>query len=1247
MTSFDAPLAPGSVVADRFVVERLAGEGGMGRVYRALDRHRGEVVALKIVSKPGPSQREGQRTGSMGAVNHAEARTLVELLHPNIVRCIAFGTVDGREFLATEWLEGETLRDKLARGKLPADQALAIVRLAAEGLAAAHAWGIVHRDVTPANVMVLAGDVLRVKVLDFGLAMQGLGDTRSAGTVGYAAPEQARGDRPVDARADVFGLGCVLYECLLGEKPFAADTDVAVLARMFEGETARVTERLVGVPAAIASLLARMLAADPEGRPRDAGAVAAELTALGVAAPELPSTRSVTRSEQRVLSVLVARTDKAGDARLHGELSSLGAQVDVELSTGQLLVCAMSGESSAAERAVRGARAALAIRRADARARVSIVAASDAARGSSDAEEALPAEPSIVVDEDTARLLGDRFVVRGSGDTLELVRDGGTYRSRTTLFGRETRCIGREREIALIASVFDECASEPDARVVWLTGPAGIGKSRVRDEVLRRIEIEPRAIWSAQADPTRAGVPLGILAELLRSAANLSASEDATLQKAAVADLAAAIAPADRPRALEFACELLRLPIAEPSLQLRAAREEAILMSDQLTRAFCDFALASTSSPLALVVEDLQWADLPSIRALDDLARMGRDRPLFVMLVGRPEAKDTHVRLLADRQPTGVSLGKLGGKAMEKLVSEVLGEGADAAVVASVAQRAGGNPFFAEELLRASQDSERASGSPTAAIAVVETRLSAFEPEARRVLRAASAFGQEFDARGAAALLGDATAEYVDAWCTWLAEREVLAQRAPGRWFFRQGLVRDGAYAMLTDADRRTAHGLASEWLEREGRAAGSVLAEHYAKAGEPVHAARWLAAAASSALEANDLAACVELADRALPTLHGLARGELLVIAAEAHRWRGEYDRAVASAREALELLPHGGPRFFRAAGELAAVAGVVGPVEAFESVVSLLASARPSDDAAKSAASMAWSRAALQLLVRGDARAEALLDLAKDSASTDLAQARVEQAFALRAGIRGHLEELATRYEASVAALERAGDLRNASVHELNLVAALVELGQDGRARQRLAHGAAEAARRGLSSAVALGKHLEGTILAREGRLEDALAAEREALSTFTAQGSARMCGGVRCSIAEVQLRAGAHEESEKVAWQAVDDLRSARPGRARALAVLAMAQVARGERDAALATSEQAVTLAREAGVEGGEALVHIARVEALALAGSPEVAVAKRAGRERLLAQATAIRDPALRESFLGRVPENAWLLELTK
>jgi len=1233
------PYAPGAVVAGRFEIERLAGEGGMGSVYYARDRERGEHVALKILR-------------GAGAV--PEARTLLELAHPSIVRCIAFGATEaGEEFLATEWLEGETLRERLARGPIPLAQVLRIARRIAEGLAAAHAWGITHRDVTPANIMMVSD--AEAKLFDFGIAVHGRAEG-SAGTVGYAAPEQARGESPTP-RADVFSLGCVIYEALLGEKPFAAESDVGVIARMLEGDTARVTSRLRGVPTALVALLARMLASDPELRPRDGAAVAAELALLAptTSTSSLPSSRSVTDAEARAAQVLVAETDAADGPRVLAELEALGARVS---RFGRLLVCAWSTESSAAERAVRGARAALAVRRSDAHARASLVAATSDASGTDAAQGSLPDAPSVRVDADTARLLGDRFVVRPepSGD-LVLVREGRSGQSRTSLLGHETRCIGRDREIGLVVSTFEECREEPDARVVWVTGAPGIGKTRVRDEVLARIsggEGAPR-VWSAQPDPTRASVVLGVVADLVRSAAAVARDDDAEHQRASLESRACTRVPeVDRPRVVEFLSELLGLGVPEASAQLRAAREEPLLMGDQMRRAFEDLVLAELSrGPLALVIEDLQWADAASVRAVSDVARASRGKPLFVLLLGRPEAKDSHLRLVADRQPTGVALGKLGQKAMEKLVAEALAASgaSDPSLAASIAQRSGGNPFFAEELVRAA----RAGRGETslAALAVLESRLTALEPEARRVLRAASVFGQQFSSADVAALLGDEAAsssDFVDAWCAWLAEREVLAQSG-GLWTFRHALVRDAAYAMLPDADRATAHALAAEHLERLPRAhgsrvAGPAIAEHWSRAGEPARAARWLASSAQGALEANDLSACVDLGERALAALGAEpraaeSRGELLVVLAEAHRWRGEYERSAACARDAITLLPSGGARFFRAVAELASIAGTVGPPEEFESAIEKLAAAHVDPEGVDSA-SIAWCRAGMQLLVRGDARADAMLARADAAASSDLARGRVERAYALRAEIHGDLEELVRRSRASIAALERAGDVRSACVEELNLAAALCELGCDDDARARIDHGAREAEARGLIAAVALASHLDGILLARAGRTAEAIAAQRRALATFASQGNTRMEGGVRCHLAELLLREGRGDEALAEATRASELLASAPPARARALAILATVHVALRHVEPALAAAEEAAKLAEVSGVESGEAIVHSARAAALAASGSPDASAARELGRAKLRARAAAIADPALREAFL-RVPENAMLL----
>ena len=1229
MSSYEA----GAVVAERFVIERLAGVGGMASVYLARDQERGERVALKVFHPTAVNV--SVRSGA------DEARTLLELTHPSIVRCIAFGKVDdGRDYIVTEWLEGETLRTRLERGSLSVADTLRIARRVADGLAAAHAWGIVHRDVTPANIMIVGDDV---KILDFGLAVHGR-KADAAGTVGYAAPEQARGER-ASARADVFSLGCIIYECLVGERPFVAKNDVAVMARMLEGDTAHITTRLKGVPETLAQLLMRMLATDPDARPRDGAAVAAELAAFAPAPPSAPltfgaltrSSVSVTSAEARASQALVAEIDDAVGERIAAELEKLGATVTREQRT---LVGTWSTETSAVERAVRGARAALAVRRLSAHAKVALVVGGSDASAREAAREALPEEASVRVDTDTARLLGDRFVVRPEGDELVLVREGASPHSRTSLLGRETQCIGREREIGLIVSVFDECRDEPDARVVWVTGAPGIGKTRVRDEVLTRIAQNDGArVWGAQADPTRASVAFGVLSDLVRSAASIARDDEETYQRSSLASRACAHVPeGDRPRVVEFLAELLRLEVEEPSVQLRAAREEPLLMGDQVRRAASDLvAFELARGPLVLVIEDLQWADAASVRAISDIARLAHDKPLFVLLVGRPEAKDTAIRLVADRQPTGVALGKLGTKALEKLVAEALACDVGDARVASIATHAAGNPFFAEEIVRASRTGDAVGG---AALAMLEARLMSVEPDARRVLRAASVFGQQFTSAEVAALLGDdARPEFVDSWCGWLVEREILLQTGTV-WSFRHALVRDAAYAMLTDVDRTSAHALAAELLEHESRVPGPVIAEHWSRAGEPARAARWLASSAGNALEANDLSVCIDLGERALVALGETpseVRGDLLVTLAEAHHWRGDLKRAAECARGALADLPEGDPRFFRAAASLAALTGSIGPEEEFETAIKKLMTV---PDARGDAASIAWSRAAMQLLMRNDSRADVLLERALAAVASDLARGRVEQSYAVRAGIRGELEEVVNRYEASFGALERAGDVRGACVQELNLASALCELGRDDTARMHLAHGRRIAETSGLSSAVALSHHLDGILLARDNHLSEAIAAQRRALETFAAQGNVRMEGGIRCHLAELLVTPNV-DEALKEAQRSQELLVSLPPARARALAALALIHLARGEVDAALTASAEALGIAEAGGVDTGESIVYHARAEALAASGSAEALVVRARGRERLAARAAAIASPTSREAFL-RVPENAML-----
>lgn len=262
-----APLEVGEVVGDRFRIERLAGSGGMGAVYRATDVATGAHAAVKVLAK---------QTSSVRARMHREAVVLAGLSHPCIVRYVAHGiTAQGLPFLAMDWLEGEDLACRLARSGVSVQEGLSVVRRAAEGLAFAHARGVVHRDIKPSNLFLVGGEPASTKVIDFGVArVAGAGAlTRpgtSVGTAGYMAPEQAAEATDVDARADVYALGCVLFECLTGRPPFVG-RPAALLVKVLREKPPRPSAVRAELGDAFDSLMDRLLAKDREARPRDAG----------------------------------------------------------------------------------------------------------------------------------------------------------------------------------------------------------------------------------------------------------------------------------------------------------------------------------------------------------------------------------------------------------------------------------------------------------------------------------------------------------------------------------------------------------------------------------------------------------------------------------------------------------------------------------------------------------------------------------------------------------------------------------------------------------------------------------------------------------------------------------------------------------------------------------------------------------------------------------------------------------------
>ena len=267
----------GAVVAGRYRIVRQAGAGGMGHVHRAVDEATGDAVAIKLLSRLEPADRLRFRR---------EAEALAALTHPGIVRHVAHGEDGDQPYLVMEWVDGETLGERLAERGLTAAESLRALTAAARALAEAHRHGVVHRDIKPANLIFADEAAASIKLIDFGIARRAddLGALTATGllmgTPAYMAPEQIRGDKGVDARADVFALGCVLHECLTGRQPFAGAHFLAVRAKVLFCYPPPASVTASEVPPALDELLARMLAKEPGQRPADAGEVAELLAAL-------------------------------------------------------------------------------------------------------------------------------------------------------------------------------------------------------------------------------------------------------------------------------------------------------------------------------------------------------------------------------------------------------------------------------------------------------------------------------------------------------------------------------------------------------------------------------------------------------------------------------------------------------------------------------------------------------------------------------------------------------------------------------------------------------------------------------------------------------------------------------------------------------------------------------------------------------------------------------------------------------
>ncbi|MBN2574181.1 MAG: protein kinase [Deltaproteobacteria bacterium] len=1305
------------LIAGRFRLQDVVASGGMGEVHRARDLVSHAQVCVKLLRAD--EDRDGERFLQ-------EAKILSALEHPAIVRYLAHGVVGHERYLVMEWLEGEDLAQRLVREPPSLADTMKLLQQAAEALAYAHAHDVIHRDIKPHNLFLLDRQIGQLKVLDFGIARLVNANRRLTrtgnlvGTPGYLAPETVDGGSTIDGRADVFSLGCVAHECLTGKPTFRGHEPGVLLAKLMLEEPPHLSEIVPQVPRAVGDLIARMLAKNPERRPT-AAQVLRTLSALGdladgysVGAPPPPEPQ-LTVVEQRVSCIVMASTgaSQTGSRRAHAgqgglaraaerseritpvlppgppsTLAELEARLSLRFSAktyrlpGGRMVVTLPEGTVASDQAVLAARAALLVHRhlPDSAVVVALGIARLSRRSAvgsviEEAAELLQVtRPGRVrVDDAIAPQLATRFELEREPTGTYLLAESVTQELRRGLFGRSALFLGRGQELSFLAGLLTDSALERQSTAVLVSGPAGIGKSRLLQEFMAwlRARQTPTLVLSAAGDSLAAGAPFALLGRAVRRLAGIAEIDNAEERRRKLAECVGRHLSADSRRGVTALIgEIAGVSFPESDHEsLRAARQNPVLMADATRRAFEEWMRAECEvNPVLVVLDDMQWGDAGTVDLLDGAMRGLRDEPFMVLALARPDLQAVFPNLWSERQVHVIQLPPLSRRASERLVREAWGQPVAQEIVEQIVRRGDGNPFFLEELVRAAL-AGRSQEVPEPILGIVQARLEAEGPEGRRVLRAAAVFGENFSRDGVAMLLGGERSAVGEA-LERLTDRELVNPATPPvasdgspAFTFAHALIREAAYAMLTDEDRRLGHRLAARWLLQSGTPEPIVLAEHFRRCDDLRGAASSYHHAAEQALKANDLDGAIGRAGLGLGALGAEAsgaqdrevRGALLLVQAEAHRWRGEILPAESAGRAALGLLAPGSPTWFRAAGLTILALGSQGKAQELGALVAQVRAVEPQLEA-RDAFLVCLSEGAKHLITAGHlASADALLDEAARLAGyfSDIepqAWGLVHRARAVRAGARGEATKCLEELETAWALFEQAGDQRNACSTRSEIGAVYAELGETVRAAELLREVVVVADRLGMIENAAIGRRELGRVLGWRGESAEAERLVRQAALTLGTRGESREQAVAGSYLAEVLLAMGRFDEAAAEAERAAAILVTAPAARALALALLARARLGRGEVQAASVVAHEAYYGALESLGAMGESETVVRLSYAACLLAGQDIEAARLVllrARERLAARAQALGPRGERHAFLANVPHNAETLHLAE
>jgi tetratricopeptide (TPR) repeat protein len=1171
----------------------------------------------------------------------------------------------------------------------------------ASALGAAHERGIVHRDLKPSNVFLRGGLVEDAVLLDFGIARiasRTLGASLTAtdaviGTPNYMSPEQARGDRDIGPAADLFSLGSLFFECLTGRPPFAADRAMAVLAKIVFEEAPRLSNVWREAPAPLDDLVARLLSKDPAARPASAAALREALAALGSLSfgtgPTNAQPSALSGPEHQILSVvLAAPASSAGPglssehfAALRAALARHDSRIE-PLADGSIVITFGQTERAAAtDRAAQAARCALLIKEQVPEARVAIATGRGVLQGGTTGGSALDRaaelldatphdraapdpDPPIWIDEVTAGLIEASFALRDAGGRRrQLLAELVGLDPTRPLLGKPTPYVGRELDLSALLAAFTSAIEEPGARVVVVRAPPGMGKSRLRHEFLRRAAAQAPDIivLIVRCDLMSAGSSHGLLGRMVcQLAGALEGTPPDEIRQRLVAWANERLPAADAPRVAAFLGELCGAPFPDEHPALHSARQDAGLMAEQITAAFTTILrVECTERPLLLFLEDLHWGDKPTVRAVGAALRELAALPFFVLALARPEIDDLFPRLWEEHGPTNLTLRALGRRACERLCRDVLGPSVPQATLDRIIEQSGGNALFLEELIRAVADG-KGETLPESVLAMLQARLMRLAPEARRVLRAASVFGETFWCGGICALLGHASSEGVDAWLAALIEAElVVRDRESGdaselAYRFRHALMRDAAYSMLVEGDRTAAHRAAGSFLEATGEHDPMILAQHFALGQDGARAGAHYARAAEQAQTRGDASAVIARAEMAVAQdVPEHVRARMLALIAEELGWKEDFKSAGAVAAEVLRLSPPGSVPWATAIAPLTFSLLLRGQRGAADEILDQVCAIVP-ERAALAKVAFGLIGGVLWSYLDGDPRWSTRL-LARQRELVDPIAHEEPLAHAWRCLTHACHDMISDAGPASALRLARQGwKCFHAIHHHRGELLTQVYIG-----KSLWMMGQFEEADHALQSTVVAGVNygpfeidrrscLVDVLIAR-GRADEAARSAEASLATLERRDEVEIIGegAVRVSYATALCALGALDRAEEEARAACDLLRLAAGVRLSALAALAAVLLRRGRAEEALRCATEAAeghTSRRFHGPRHAQA--HLIRAEALLALGDPGGArAAITAAREVLQERTSRIDDPELRRSFLYRIADHARVLEL--